>query len=197
MHRLFVLGLWAVLALAALVAILGVFATRGHVDLSGLPRIEIDGDVRARAAALIAEFTAATERARGSGKSEPVQITLGQDELTALIDGWRREDHWFGTVRELQVALLPGTLAITGVIESLGLEIPFRIDVAVVVENNTREVEVTRLQAGELFAPGFLRTVMLELASRTLDAGLPRVPVDIETLVVGNGEVIVSGHALP
>ncbi len=197
MRRVFVLGLWVLLALAALVVILGVFATRGHVDLSGLPRIEVNRDARARAASRITEFTVVTERARASGASEPVQITLGQDELTALIDGWGREDHWFGTVRELQIALLPGTLAITGVIESLALEIPFRIDVAVAVENSAREVEMTRLQAGELFAPGFVRNIMLELASRTVDAGLPRVPVDIETLVMGDGEVIVSGQAVP
>ena len=197
MRRALVLGLWGLLALAALVVILSVFATRGQIDLSGLPRVEVDRNARERAASRITEFTAVAERARASGDPEPVQITLSQDELTAVVNTWSSEDHWFGEVHELQVALLPGELAITGMIESLELIIPFRIDIAIAIENSTRQMELTRLQTGELFAPGFARNIVLELASRTVDAGLPRVPVDIETLVVGDGEVIVSGHAVP
>jgi hypothetical protein len=197
MHRFLVFSLWALLLLVALVVVLGVFATRGTVDMADLPRIQVDQATKERADEKIADFSALTDRTKATGQSEPVQISLTHEETTALIADWGEQDRWYGSVAELQIAFGPGTMTLTGVIHSLGLEFPFRIDLDVVIENRERKVELQRGQLGELYAPGFLRNIMLGLAMRTVDAGLPRVSVDIESLVLTDGEVIVSGETVP
>ena len=123
--------------------------------------------------------------ARAGGREEPVQLNFTHDELTALVADWGHLDHWFGSIESMQLALQPGKLVLSGVIQTLGLEFPFRLDVHASIENKQRTVELTRLQIGELFAPGFVRNIALELALRTVDAGLPRVPIETESLVLG------------
>jgi len=107
------------------------------------------------------------------------------------------QDHGFGSVSAMQVTFRPQTLTLTGILHTLGLSFPFRLDIVVATMNSERTAEVTRLQVGETFAPGFVRSLLLTLAERTLDAGLPRLPIAIETLVVTDGELFVSGAAVP
>ena len=197
MRRALVLGIWLLLAAAGVLTVLGVFATRGSVDISDLARIQPDPQVRARAEAKLNAFGQTSEQARQAGREIPAQIAFTHDEMTALLQDWARQDHGFGSITDLQLTFRPRTLTLTGVVHSLGLSFPFRLDVAVMTENSQREAEITRFQVGEMYAPGFVRSLVLALAERTVDAGLPRLPIAIESLVVTDGELFVSGAAVP
>ena len=197
MRRALVLGIWLLLAAAGVMTVLGVFATRGSVDISDLARIQPDPQVRARAEAKLNAFGQTSEQARQAGREIPAQIAFTHDEMTALLQDWARQDHGFGSITDLQLTFRPRTLTLTGVVHSLGLSFPFRLDVAVMTENSRREAEITRFQVGEMYAPGFVRSLVLALAERTVDAGLPRLPIAIESLVVTDGELFVSGAAVP
>ena len=197
MRRALVLGIWLLLAAAGVMTVLGVFATRGSVDISDLARIRPDPQVRARAEAKLNAFGQTSEQARQAGREIPAQIAFTHDEMTALLQDWARQDHGFGSITDLQLTFRPRTLTLTGVVHSLGLSFPFRLDVAVMTENSQREAEITRFQVGEMYAPGFVRSLVLALAERTVDAGLPRLPIAIESLVVTDGELFVSGAAVP
>ena len=197
MRRALVLGIWLLLAAAGVMTVLGVFATRGSVDISDLARIQPDPQIRARAEAKLNAFGQTSEQARQAGREIPAQIAFTHDEMTALLQDWARQDHGFGSITDLQLTFRPRTLTLTGVVHSLGLSFPFRLDVAVMTENSQREAEITRFQVGEMYAPGFVRSLVLALAERTVDAGLPRLPIAIESLVVTDGELFVSGAAVP
>ncbi len=197
MRRALVLGIWLLLAAAGVLTVLGVFATRGSVDISDLARIQPDPQIRARAEAKLNAFGQTSEQARQAGREIPAQIAFTHDEMTALLQDWARQDHGFGSITDLQLTFRPRTLTLTGVVHSLGLSFPFRLDVAVMTENSQREAEITRFQVGEMYAPGFVRSLVLALAERTVDAGLPRLPIAIESLVVTDGELFVSGAAVP
>ena len=197
MHRALVISLWAILTLAALVVIIGFFAIRGTVDTHDLPRVQVDAATHRSATDKLEAFYVVSDVARAGGREEPVQLNFTHDELTALVADWGRLDHWFGSIESMQLALQPGELVLSGVIQTLGLEFPFRLDVHASIENKQRTAELTRLQIGELFAPGFVRNIALELALRTVDAGLPRIPIATESLVLADGELIVSGIAVP
>ena len=197
MRRALVLGIWLLLAAAGVMTVLGVFATRGSVDISDLARIQPDPQVRARAEAKLNAFGQTSEQARQAGREIPAQIAFTHDEMTALLQDWARQDHGFGSITDLQLTFRPRTLTLTGVVHSLGLSFPFRLDVTVMTENSQREAEITRFQVGEMYAPGFVRSLVLALAERTVDAGLPRLPIAIESLVVTDGELFVSGAAVP
>ncbi len=197
MRRALVLGIWLLLAAAGVMTVLGVFATRGSVDISDLARIQPDPQVRARAEAKLNAFGQTSEQARQAGREIPAQIAFTHDEMTALLQDWARQDHGFGSITDLQLTFRPRTLTLTGVVHSLGLSFPFRLDVTVMTENSQRQAEITRFQVGEMYAPGFVRSLVLALAERTVDAGLPRLPIAIESLVVTDGELFVSGAAVP
>lgn len=197
MHRAMVLLLWGLLTLAAAAVVLGIFATRPGIDLSDLPRVTVDDVAIARANEKVQAFAEQSERARATGLPVPVQLNWTQEELTYLARDWGRQGQWYGSVPDLQLMLVEGQMTLTGTFHVLGFEFPFRIDVAVRIENSQRVVEMTRLQVGQLFLPGFVRGVLLGLASRTVDAGVPRVPLTIESLVITNGEMLVSGAAIP
>ena len=197
MRRALVLGIWLLLAAAGVMTVLGVSATRGSVDISDLARIQPDPQVRARAEAKLNAFGQTSEQARQAGREIPAQIAFTHDEMTALLQDWARQDHGFGSITDLQLTFRPRTLTLTGVVHSLGLSFPFRLDVTVMTENSQRQAEITRFQVGEMYAPGFVRSLVLALAERTVDAGLPRLPIAIESLVVTDGELFVSGAAVP
>ena len=197
MRRALVFGIWVLLAGAGVITVLGVFATRGSVDISDLVRLQPDPLVRARAEATLGAFGQTSDQARKAGRGIPAQITFTHDEMTALLRDWGQQDHGFGSFSELQLTFRPQMLTLTGVLQSLGLSFPFRLDIVVSTENSVRRAEITRFQVGEMYAPGFVRSLALALAERTIDAGLPRLPIAIETLVVTDGELLVSGTAVP
>ena len=197
MRRALVFGIWLLLALAGVLVVLGVFATRGSVDVSDLARLQPDSLVRARAEAKLNAFGQTSEQARLAGRAIPVQVAFTHDEMTALLRDWAGQQHGFGSITEMQLTFRPRTLTLTGVLHAVGLSVPFRLDIAVSAENSQRTAEIIRFQVGEVFAPGFVRSLALALAERTLDAGLPRLPIAIETLVVTEGELLVSGTAVP
>ncbi|MDE2869325.1 MAG: hypothetical protein OXR64_15095 [Chloroflexota bacterium] len=197
MRRALVFGIWLLLALAGVVVVLGVFATRGSVDISDLARLEPDSLVRARAEAKLNAFGQTSEQARLAGRAIPAQVAFTHDEMTALLRDWAGQEHGFGSATDLQLTFRPRTLTLTGVLHSVGLSFPFRLDIAVSAENSERTAEITRFQVGEMYAPGFARSLVLALAESTLDAGLPRLPIAIETLVITDGELLVSGAAVP
>lgn len=197
MRRALVFGIWLLLAFAGVLVVLGVFATRGSVDVSDLARLQPDPLIHARAEAKLSAFGQTSEQARLAGRAIPAQVAFTHDEMTALLRDWARQEHGFGSVTELQLTLRPRTLTLTGVLHSIGLSFPFRLDIVVSAENSQRAAEITRFQVGEMYAPGFVRSLALALAERTLDAGLPRLPIAIETLVITDGELLVSGAAVP
>jgi len=153
--------------------------------------------VQDRARAKVADFTQEAETARATGKAQPAQLSFSHDEMTALIGEWGRQGHWFGLVQDLQVTFVPGGMTLTGRLQTAGLEFQFRLDINIKIENRERTAEVVQAQIGQLIVPGFVRGILLGLAMRTLDAGLPRVPMVIESLLVGEGELLISGEVLP
>ena len=189
--------MWIVLAVVGVVIFLGVFTTRNLADHTGNNVVTINTTTHQRAQTKLQAFEAQSEQARSSGKKLPSQVSFTEKEMTSLIRDWGKQDHWFGSIENLQIEFIPGTCVVTGILESINLNFPFRLELAISAEESQRTAELTRLQVGELVAPGFFRAALLALADRTFDAGLPRVALSIESLVVTNGELLVSGNVLP
>ncbi len=197
MRHFLVFSMWIVLAVVGVVIFLGVFTTRNLADHTGNNVVTINTTTHQRAQTKLQAFEAQSEQARSSGKKLPSQVSFTEKEMTSLIRDWGKQDHWFGSIENLQIEFIPGTCVITGILESINLNFPFRLELAISAEESQRTAELTRLQVGELVAPGFVRAALLALADRTFDAGLPRVALSIESLVVTNGELLVSGNVLP
>ena len=197
MRRLLVLVMWLIVALAALVIVVGFFSAIGTVDRSDLPQVDATAEAADSALVKIAQFGVVSARARGSGEAQPVQVIFTDAEISALIGDWGRESEWWGSIDRLQVAFGHNVIVVTGVLMSLGLEFDFRLDLEIAIEQSERRVAIGRMQVGDINAPGFITNALLELVTRTVDAGLPRIPMRIESLILSDGELIASGAAIP
>ncbi len=189
--------LWLIVASAALVIVIGFFAAIGRVDRGDLTEIVVSPEVAESALDKVAKFGVVSARARASGASQPVQIIFSDTEISSLISEWGRESDWWGSIDRLHVSFGPDVIVLTGELMSLGLNFDFRLDLEIAIEQSERRIAIRRMQVGDIHAPGFVSTALLELITRTVDAGLPRVPMRIESLVLGDGELIVSGAAIP
>ena len=179
MRHFLVFSMWIVLAVVGVVIFLGVFTTRNLADHTGNNVVTINTTTHQRAQTKLQAFEAQSEQARSSGKKLPSQVSFTEKEMTSLIRDWGKQDHWFGSIENLQIEFIPGTCVITGILESINLNFPFRLELAISAEESQRTAELARLQVGELVAPGFFRAALLALAARTFDAGLPRVALSI------------------
>ena len=197
MRRLMVFILWLIVAFAALVIVVGFFAAIGRVDRGDLTEIVISPEVADSALDKLAQFGVVSARARASGASQPVQIIFTDDEISALISDWGQQSDWWGSIERLWVSFGPDVIVLTGELMSLGLNFDFRVDLGLAIEQSERRVAIRRVQVGDIHAPGFITTALLELITRTVDAGLPRIPMRIESLILSDGELIVSGAAVP
>ena len=189
--------LWLIVAFAALVIVIGFFAAIGRVDRGDLTEIVASAEIADSALDKVAQFGVVSARARASGASQPVQIIFSDDEISALISDWGRQSDWWGSIERLQVSFGPDVIVLTGELMSAGLNFDFRVDLEVAIEQSERRVAIRRMQVGDIHAPGFITTALLELITRTVDAGLPRIPMRIESLILSDGELIVSGAAIP
>ncbi len=197
MRRLMVFILWLIVALAALVIVVGFFAAIGRVDRGDLSEVVVSPEIADSALNKVAQFGVVSARARASGASQPVQISFSDAEISSLISDWGRQSDWWGSIERLEVWFGPDVIVLTGELMSLGLNFDFRLDLELAIEQSERRVAIRRVQVGDIHAPGFITTALLELVTRTVDAGLPRIPMRIESLVLGDGELIVSGAAIP
>lgn len=197
MRRLMVFILWLIVALAALVIVVGFFAAIGRVDRGDLSEVVMSPEIADSALNKVAQFGVVSARARASGASQPVQIIFSDAEVSSLISDWGRQSEWWGSIHRLEVWFGPDVIVLTGELMSLGLNFDFRLDLELAIEQSERRIAIRRMQMGDIHVPGFITTALLELVTRTVDAGLPRIPMRIESLVLGDNELIVSGAAIP
>ena len=134
MRRPLVFFLWVLVALVALVVVVGIFAAIGTVERSDLPIVEVTADVEALAREKVEQFGAVSVQARASGESQSVQVILTDAEMSTLIGDWGRESRWWGSVDRLQVAFGRNLMVMTGLINTLGLEFDIRFDLFISIE---------------------------------------------------------------
>ena len=99
--------MWIVLAVVGVVIFLGVFTTRNLADHTGNNVVTINTTTHQRAQTKLQAFEAQSEQARSSGKKLPSQVSFTEKEMTSLIRDWGKQDHWFGSIENLQIEFIP------------------------------------------------------------------------------------------
>jgi len=189
------LSLYFLLLVAAVLAIFGFFASRPGVDISDLDLLEPDELVLARFNNRLDAVDELVRQSKQTGQPEPVQLVVSELELTSKLAEWSSPGILGITFFDSHATLRDGEMVLVGKAKAAGVEFRYRADIVVSIESAELQLEVRRLQTGQLFTPGPVRAGLVGLIARALDAGVPRPPIDIETLLISEGEMIISGSA--
>ena len=87
-------------------------------------------------------------------------------------------------------------LIFVGIVKLAGLEFRYRADILLRIEAAELHLEIRRFQIGQLFTPRVFRAAVSRLISLSIEAGLPRSPIDIETLLISEGGLVISGATI-
>ncbi len=177
----------------AVAGILGFFASRPTISVSDLDLLEPDEVELARLNSRLDAVDELVKQSKQTGVSEPVQLVISENELNSKFSNWSAPGKSFIRISDFHALMKAEEIILVGVVTIAGQEFHYRADVTIAIESAELHLEITRFQVGQLFAPGFLRSGLATLAALSVDAGVPRPPIDIETLLVSESEMVISG----
>ena len=177
----------------AVAGILGFFASRPTISVSDLDLLEPDEGELAGLDSRLDAVDELVKRSKQTGVAEPVQLMINENELNSKFSDWSAPGNAIIGISDSRAAMKVDEIIFVGVITIAGQEFRYRADVTIAIESAELRLEITRFQVGQLFAPAFLRSGLTTLAALSVDAGVPRPPIDVETLLVSETEIVISG----
>lgn len=177
----------------AVAGILGFFASRPTISVSDLDQLEPDQGELAGLDSRLDAVDELVKRSKQTGVAEPVQLVINENELNSKFSDWSAPGNAVIGISESRVAMKVDEIIFVGVITIAGQEFHYRADVTIAIESAELRLKITRFQVGQLFAPAVLRSGLTTLAALSVDAGVPRPPIDVETLLVSETEIVISG----
>ncbi len=184
--------LYAAIAMAAALAIVAFFASKPEIDTSDLSEIIVRDRDRSELNIRLAKVNSTIDQSKKTGVSIPVHISISETELASKIHAWAGK-KLFTEFRDLRAHFKDNTLIVVGTMRIGRFDFPFRNDISLRIETGVRSLELIRVQIGGLFLPGPLRAALVGLAERSLDAGFPRPPIEVETLLFSEDTLVISG----
>lgn len=188
----FRLFIYAAVVMAAALGVIAFFALRPEVDTSDLSEVVVSDRDRTELNIRLAGINAKIDQSKKTGVSVPVHISISETELASKIDAWSGE-KLFTEFRDLRAHFKEDTLVIVGTMRIGRFDFPFRNDISFRIDTGARSLELVRMQIGGLFLPGPLRAGLVGLAERSVDAGFPRPPIEVETLLFSEDTLVISG----
>ena len=137
------------------------------------------------------------KRSKRIGIAEPVQILITELELSSKFNDWTTAPgDQIVEFSDSRAAMKANELIFVGVVQLAGQELRYRTDILLRIEAAELHLEIRRFQIGQLFAPRLLRAAVSRLIYLSIEAGVPRSPIDIETLLISEGGLIISGATI-
>ena len=184
--------LYMAIVAAAALGVVAFFASRPEIHTSDLTEIIVSDHDRSELNIRLAAVNSTINQSKKTGVSVPVHISISETELASKIDAWAGK-KLFTEFRDLRAHFKENTLVVVGTMRIGRFDFPFRNDISLRIETGVRSVELIRVQIGGLFLPGPLRAALVGLAERSLDAGFPRPPIEVETLLFSEDTLVISG----
>ena len=192
MFGCFRLFIYAAVAVIAAFGVIAFFASRPEIDVSDLSEVIVSDRERTELNIRLAAVDAKINQSKTTGVSVPVHIVISETELASKIDAWAGK-KLFTEFRDLHAHFKEDTLVIVGTMRIGRFDFPFRNDISLRIDTGARNLELARVQIGGLFLPGPVRAALVGLAERSVDAGFPRPPIEVETLLFSEDTLVISG----
>lgn len=141
---------------------------------------------------------AAQAAATRTGKSQPVELTFTEEELTS------KADETSGPIGDTgiaatgtQIHLSGGNLVATSTLSLKGVSMSVGVIAKPVVANGQVQLVVTQVQTGALPLPDGLRRQINAAIGQALDPTALGLPLDVSELTILDGTLVLKGAATP
>ena len=186
-------SLYLLLLFLAVAGIAVFFASRPTVNISDLDLLEPDDGALARLNSRLDSIDELVGQSKRTGVAEPLQLVITELELNSKFSDWSAPGISVIAISQSRAAMRLDEIIFVGAISIAGQDFRYRVDVTIAIESAELRLEITHFQIGQLFAPEFLRSGLATVAALSVEAGVPRPPIDVETLIVSEGEMVISG----
>ncbi len=139
----------------------------------------------------------AAAAAKASGKSAPVTATFTEEELTSAANQASSTTSGALAATDTQIHLSGGNVIATSNVTVEGISIPLGVVATPTVVNGQLQMVVQQIQTGALPLPDAVKQQIQAQVGQAIDPASLGLPMDISSLQIQNGQLVLSGTTKP
>ena len=174
-------------------AVVVFLASRPIEDRGGYPSLSRSGLDLRRLDQKLEPLDRAIAETRLTGVSQPVLLQITEPEMFSKFADWSQPGLSLLGISDGEAYLAEDGIDFRGRLRMLGLGFEYSLKTRLRIEGEDRHVAIDSARLGALAAPGWLRDLVVEAIKATVDAGLPRIPIETKTLIISDQEMVISG----
>ena len=138
----------------------------------------------------------AISESRLTGQSQPVALQISEPEMFSKFADWSQPGWPLMGISDGEAYLADDGIDFRGRLHWIGVDFQYFVSTRLRIEDGRRDLAIDSARLGALTAPGWLREFAVEAVKATVDAGLPRIPIDTKTLIISDQDLVISGVTL-
>lgn len=174
-------------------AVVVFLASRPIENQGGYPSLARSGLDLRRLDQKLEPIDRAIAETRLTGLSQPVLLQISEPEMFSKYADWSQPGLALLGISDGEAYLADDGIDFRGRLHLLGVGFEYSVKTRLRIEDGNRQVAIDSARLGALAAPGWLRDLVVEAIKATVDAGLPRIPIETKTLIISDQEMVISG----
>ena len=174
-------------------AVVVFLASRPIENQGGYPSLSRSGLDLRRLDQKLEPIDRAIAETRLTGLSQPVLLQISEPEMFSKYADWSQPGLALLGISDGEAYLADDGIDFRGRLHLLGIGFEYSVKTRLRIEDENRQVAIDSARLGALAAPGWLRDLVVEAIKATVDAGLPRIPIETKTLIISDQEMVISG----
>lgn len=163
----------------------------------GLKKVQVSTEAAHSFDEKIAAMQKAVDEAKRTGKAQPVELTVTEEELTSKIAETTVSASGGIVTDAVQINLSGGNIIATTNVNVQGLSLAVGIVAAPVVEGGKTKIVVKEIQTGALPVPDAIKQQIEAQIGRAVDPSSLGLPFDISKMTIVDGKLVISGTTKP
>lgn len=163
----------------------------------GLKKVQVSTEAAQSFDEKIAAMQRAVDEAKRTGKAQPVELTVTEEELTSKIAETTVTASGGIVTDAVQVNLSGGNIIATTNVNVQGLSLAVGIVATPVVEDGKTKIVVKEIQTGALPVPDAIKQQIEAQIGKAVDPAALGLPFDISKMTIVDGKLVISGTAKP
>ncbi len=181
------------IVLLSSLALVVFLASRPLPEQGSFPSLSASGLDLRRLDQKLEPIARAISESRLTGRSQPVMLQITEPEMFSKFADWSQPSLALVGNSDGEAYLADDGIDFRGRLRLLGVGFEYAVSTQLRIEDGQRQLAIHSARVGALAAPGWLRELAVEAIKATVDAGLPRIPIDTKTLIITDQELVISG----